>query len=242
MKKVWLLGAALAAFGMAGTAHAEDHTGLYVAGGGMQFDGDFTFSGGKPAENVSGAMTFIEVGGDYQFGSGPNGFVLGGSYFQTLGDGLDSGPVRDGNYLVQNAHVDGLTGWEVRGGFAFGDVEPYIAYGQTDEDASTFQSCPNDWNSVVAGFCRGGGVPATAIARQGTRRGDAGQTMDTWSIGVNWNLSTHAFVDIRYSQADYGSQIVSLEPTGNTAGQTAHPATDPHQDPTWAAVKIGYRF
>lgn len=214
---------------------ASDHEGFSLAIGAAQFEGDVTFTGGKPTEELSGTLATARIGYDHQFG---DHLVLGASYWSSLGDGLQSGPIRDGNYLVQDARLDGLSGWEVRAGWAFGDFMPYVGYGETERDLAVRQSCPNDPASVVAGFCAG----AAATARAGQREGDAGASAETISLGLEWNATEHVFIDVRWSQADYGTQLVSLDPTGNTPGQTAHPLTNPSQEPSWIAIQIGARF
>lgn len=239
MKMVWMAGAAFAL--MAGAAHAQNHTGLSISVGAANVNGDVTFSGGKPAETLNGTVGLARVGFDYQFGA-ESGFVVGASYFSTIGDGVQSAPVRDGNYLVQDSRLDGLSGFEGRIGYAFGAWMPYAAYGQTERDLVTRQSCPNQTGSAPFGFCHGGGVPATELARAGQREGDAGSTADTWSVGLEWSASEHVFLDARYSDTDFGTQVVSLDPTGNTPGQLAHPATDPTQSLRSFAVSVGLRF
>lgn len=241
MRKFLLLSAAALA-ASAGSAFAQDHTGISVAIGATQFDGDFEFTGGKPTQELSGTLPTLRLGADYQFGGDEGGPVLGASYFTTFGDGIQSPPNRDGNYLVQDGRIDGLSGWEVRAGWAFGDWLPYVAYGQTERDGVTRQSCPNDPASVVAGFCAGGFVPATATARAGQREGSVDGSGETISLGLEWNLSEHVFFDARASQTDFGEQIVSLDPTGNTPGQLAHPLTNPSQDSQAFSFAIGWRF
>lgn len=239
MKRILLLGAA--ALGMfAGNAFADEsqHAGLYVAAGVTHIDGDLTFSGGKPAETLSGYLPTLRAGGDVQF----DHIVLGASAFTSYGDGFDSPAVRDGNYLVQQGHEDSVKGWEVRAGLAFGQLLVFGAYGQNQSSIETTQSCPADWNAAPFGFCHGGGVAATGIARQGTRKGAADLTANTWSVGAEWNLTRHWFVSARYSESDAESAVVSLNPTGDTAGQLAHPPTDPHQSAKYFGGEVAWRF
>lgn len=226
----------------AAPAFAEDHTGISASIGVLQVDGDYSFTGGKPAQEISGAMPTIRLGFDYQFGGDDGGPVIGGAYWTTFGDPLQSGPVRDGNYLVQDGTLDTLSGFEVRAGWAFGDLMPYVAYGQTEREGTTRQSCPNDPASVVAGFCAGGFVPATATARAGQRSGDVDGDAETLSFGLEWNVNANVFLDLRWSQTDFGEQIVTLDPTGNTPSQTAHPATNPTQEVSAIGFQVGWRF
>lgn len=243
MQKRILGAVAMAALLAPGVAlAADDHQGVSFSIGALQVDGDYEYTGGKPTQEISGAMPTFRIGYDHQFGSDEGGFVLGASYFSTFGDALQSGPVRDGNYLVQDGTLDTLSGWEVRAGWAFGDFMPYLAYGETEREGLTRQSCPNDPASTVAGFCYGGGVPATQAARAGQREGSLDGGAETTTLGLEWNVSANVFLDLRYSETDFGTQIVSLAPTGNTAGQLAHPDTNPNQSLSAIGFQVGYRF
>lgn len=242
MRRILLLTGALLA--SAGAAHAEDHQGFSVALGALQIDdATYTFTGGKPDQEISGTLPFFRVGYDHQFGE-DGGLVLGASYFSTFGDGLQSPPVRDGNFLVQDGTLDSLSGWEVRAGWAFGNFLPYVSYGETEREGTTDQSCPNDPNAPVnvGGFCAGGFNLAVATQRAGERSGSVDGSAETLSLGIEWNATAHVFLDLRYSETDFGTQIVTLDPTGNTPGQVAHPATNPTQSISGLALSVGYRF
>lgn len=255
MKKTLTGAAALAAL-FAGSAYAQeapprsDHAGIGFAVGALSIeDADYEFTGGKPTQELGGTLATWRIFADYQFGDGDHGLVVGASYFSTFGDGLQSGPVRDGNLLVQDGTLDQLSGWEGRVGYAFNagglDLMPYVAYGQIEREGTTRQSCPGNpaASMNVGGYCAGGFVLATATARAGTRSGDIDGSADTLSFGVELNLNRHAFIDVRYyPEADFGEQIVTLEPTGDTAGQTAHPPTNPSQAPRFIGVQLGVRF
>jgi len=241
MKKYWLAGSMLALAALPGVAFAQDHQGVSVSVGALQIDSEYAFTGGKPPQPLSGAMPFARIGYDHQFGE-TGGLVIGASVWSTFGDPIQSAPNRDGNYLVQDGSLDALTGFEVRAGWAFGDWMPYVAYGETEREGATNQSCPNDPASTVAGFCFGGGVLATQTARAGRRSADLDGSAETLTLGLEWNVTEHAFIDLRYSQTDFGTQIVSLDPTGNTAGQLAHPPTNPTQETTAVGLAVGWRF
>lgn len=237
MKTTLALGAALASLMIgAGAAHAEtgDHSGLSVSTGAGLVDADITYSGGKPTAALSGAMADVRVGFDWQFGetSGP---VIGASYTKSVGDGLNAGAIRDGNYIVQGASLDGVSVIEARAGWAFGRFLPYVAYGKIERDGEVSQSCPNDPASTVAGFCYGGGVAATQQARKGRTTAELDGSADLLRVGIEINVTPNVFVDLNYATADFGRTVT---PYANAA----IPATDPTQEIKATTLRVGYRF
>jgi len=248
MHKALMSGAAMLAlnFAAAGAALAQqNHEGFRLSAGvgASYLQGDVRFSGGKPSEPLAGAMALGRINLDYQFGEG-SGFVVGIGAFSSLGDGIQTAPVRDGNLLVQDSRLNGLSGYGGRIGYAFGNLTPFVGVEKWQRDFTTRQSCPDNPAASVAvgGYCAGGFNLPVATTRAGQRAGSDSAEATAWTLGAELALSRHFSLDARYSDADFGTHVISLAPTGNTLGQVAHPPTDPSQHVRAFAITGAWRF
>lgn len=223
---------------------APDHTGFSVTVGASNVNGNVLYTGGKPNASFDGILGEVGLGFDYQF-DGDNdgdGIVLGVFYRDSINE-IEAPANRDGNYLVQYFTLNGLTLFGGRVGYAHGPFMGYIGGGQAQAEGTAGQSCPLDWNSVVAGFCRGGGVPAVADGREGLKQGTFDVDTDFWMLGFEYAPTERWALDFRYtSELDFGETIVPLNAT-SIGGADPHPATNPHLEFDGVlSVTAAYRF
>jgi len=185
-------------------------------------DADFINPPTDKADNaISGALYGYRLGAEYDFGQ-QGGLFVGANLYGTVGDGLVSEPQRNGNYLVHYTELSGFNGWEVNGGYDFGSIAVGVGYGQITRDVTSYQSCPEDWNSVVAGFCRGGGVLPNNEGREGLRGGSPEEdTADSWRFFGRYDVSDHVAITLSYQQADFGQELSPLDVVSNAANDAA---------------------
>ncbi|MGH6950387.1 MAG: hypothetical protein ACREH4_05920, partial [Vitreimonas sp.] len=169
---------------------------------------------------------------------------VGANWYSTIGDGMVSAPVRNGNYLVHHTVLDGFNGWELNAGWDFGTWALGAGYGELTRDVTTYQSCPEDWNAVVAGFCRGGGVPATAESREGLRGGEPSEdTTESWRFFGRYDVTEHLAITASYQAAEFDQSIAPLDVIGaQPADRVAHPPTSFAQDFEIFAIGAEIRF
>ena len=212
----------------------------------VEADADF-INADKLDNALSGAMSGIRLGAEYDFGQ-PGGLFVGASYYTTFGDGLVSEPIRNGNYLVHHTTLDGFDGWEVSAGWDFGRIAAGVGYGELNRDTTTYQSCPEDWNAVVAGFCRGGGALPNNEGREGLRGGSpAEDTAESWRFFGRYDVSERFALTLSYQTADFGQSVAPLSVFSNAANNAAgnrldHPPTSYAQEFTSLAVGVQVRF
>lgn len=239
MKKHLLFGAALAALGsFAAPAHAGDFdVTLEGFAAFADADADFINPPTDKADNaISGTLAGVRIGAEYAFGESTDGLFVGANYYTTVGDGISSEPERNGNYLIHHTVLDGFSGWEVNAGWDFGRIALGVGYGELTRDTTTYQSCPEDWNAVVAGFCRGGGVLPNNEGREGLRGGSpAEETTDSFRYFGRYDISERFAFTVSYQTADFDQSVAPLAVIDNAANNAAgnriaHPDTSFAQD------------
>lgn len=211
-------------------------------------DADFINPPTDKADNpISGVLSGIRLGAEYDFGQ-LGGIFVGGNYYTTISEGLSSEPQRNGNYLVHHTVLDGFSGWEVNAGWDFGPIAAGVGYGQLTRDTTTYQSCPEDWNGVVAGFCRGGGVLPNNEGREGLRGGEPGEdTADSWRFFGRYDISERFALTLSYQTADFDQSIAPLAVISNAANNAAgnrldHPPTSYAQEFQILSIGAQVRF
>jgi opacity protein-like surface antigen len=223
---------------------APDHTGFSVSFGATDLQGTALYTGGKPNAEFDGLSGELGLAYDYQFDSDNdgNGPVIG-VFYRTSTNEIEAPANRDGNYLVQYFTLNGYTLFGGRVGYAHGRSMIYAGGGVAQAEATAGQSCPLDWNSVVAGFCRAGGNAVLADGREGLKQGDYEADADFWMIGFEFNINDNWYVDARYtSDISFGEEIVPLNAT-SIGGADPHPATNPNLEFNGAlTLTAAYRF
>lgn len=239
------IGLALAALiAGAGAAQAQTNDGFSVSAQGFaastQADADFP-NADKLDNELSGALAGIRLGAEYQFGDDDKGLVVGASYATTLGDGITSEPIRNGNYLVHHTVLDGFSGWDASIGWDFGPLTLGVAWGQLTRDVTTFQSCPEDSDAVPFGYC---GNATFRQQREGLRGGSPEEdTADSFRAFGQWEISRRFYLEASYLQAEFGQSITPLDVIGaQPADRTAHGPTSMAQDFEVLSVGAGIRF
>jgi len=248
MRQAIMLSAAIIALSSGGVARAGDFD-VTIEGFAAQTDADADFINSDKLDNeLSGALTGYRMGAEYAFGESTDGLFVGANYYATFGDGLTSEPIRNGNYLVHHTILGGFEGWEINGGWDFGPIAAGVGYGELTRDVTTYQSCPEDWNAVVAGFCRGGGVLPNNEGREGLRGGaPAEDTAESWRFFGRYDVSDRFALTLSYQTADFAQSIAPLDVIPNAANTTAgnrlaHPPTSLAQDFKILSVGVQLRL
>lgn len=179
--------------GAASTALGNDFTGLHVGLVVGHTAGEATI--GTFEVPVSGPITGVAIGGDYQFG---NGIVLG------LSAGVDSdsttGDILNGNWMVYEGNGDLSARVMARAGYALDSIMPYVTAGLAYTQTSATVSCPAGAKSGECVFL--GEFSASADdARFGYAVG----------AGVELALTEHISLKTEYLYSDYGTAPISLE-------------------------------
>jgi hypothetical protein len=157
-------------------------------------------------------------------------------------------PVRNGNYLIHYTEMNGFSYYDAIAGYDFGRFDLYAGYGQLTRDVVSYQSCPEDWNAVVAGFCRGGGVLPNNEGREGLRGGEPQEdTADLTILGARYEISDRWSIDLRYMEADFEQSISPLDVIANAentaaGNRIAHGPTSFAQDFQALSVGLQIRF
>lgn len=223
MKNVPLFGLALlATTAFTAPAFAGDFD-FTVEGFAAQTTADADFINADKLDNeLYGTLTGIRLGAEYAFGESTDGLFVGANYYTTIGDGLVSEPIRNGNYLVHYTVLDGFSGWEVNAGWDFGRIAFGVGYGELTRDTTTYQSCPEDWNAVVAGYCRGGGVLPNNEGREGLRGGEPVEdTADSWRFFGRYDVTERFALTLSYQTADFGQSVAPLDVIPNAENNAA---------------------
>lgn len=245
MNKFGLFGLALlGATALTAPAHAGDFD-LTLEGFAAATEADADFINADKLDNeLSGVFGGIRLGAMYTFGDDGKGLEIGANYYTTLTGELSSEPIRNGNYLVHHTVLEGFSGFEGTLGWDFGPFAIGGGYGQLTRDVTTYQSCPEDSASTVAGFCYGSGVLATQNAREGLRGGEPTEdTADSWRIYGRWDVTERFGVTLGYQSADFEQSVTPLNVIGTQpADRTPHGATSLAQDFRILSIGGAIRF
>lgn len=216
---------------------------LQVNASSVGADADF-INDDKLDNSIDGALAGVELGAEYTFGDGGSGPFVGAHWSTTVGDGVTSAPIRNGNSLIHYTELEGFTTWDVRAGYDFGAFTAYAGWGELERDVVTYQSCPEQYESQPFGYCSGGGVPATGNAREGLRGGSPeDDSTELWRVGATWQVTERMFVAFDYAWADFDQSAAPLDVVGDQpSDRTAHSDTSLAQEFRVFSVGVGVRF
>lgn len=248
MRNVGLFGLALlATSALSAPAAFAGDLDFTVEGFAAQTTADAEFiNADKLPNEISGTFTGVRLGVEYAFGESSDGLFVGLNYSTTIGDGINSPVVRNGNYLTHETTLEGFEGWEVVAGWDFGPIALGVGYTpEFTRDVVSYQSCPEDSDAVPFGYC---GNATFRQQREGLR---GGSPEEDATESIRWfgryDVSDRVAITLSYQQADFGQSVSPLDvipnAENNAAGnRTAHGPTSFAQDFEILSIGAQLRF